>query len=246
MSRNTDDFVVGFEYKRDAERFLRDLKERLASFSLELHPDRTCLIEFGKFSMADRRARGEGRPETFDFLGFTHYCRTTRKGRFGLGRKPMGKRVNRTLKRIKAELRRRMHHDVYEVAASTAESGGGNSPNTMAVAFSGHQAFTRRRIVRTELSGYSPGCAARGRPRAREQPPARRGGGLADTRLSEPQFTPQLHHVVGFATPSVVLLPPAELEIKHRSITLISQVVPQAHAHSVTIVARHVECREWR
>ena len=115
--RYADDFVVGFQYKRDAERFLRDLKERLASFSLELHPDKTRLIEFGKFAMADRRARGEGRPETFDFLGFTHYCRTTRKGRFGLGRKPIGKRVNRTLKRIKAELRRRMHHNVYEVAA---------------------------------------------------------------------------------------------------------------------------------
>ena len=115
--RYADDFVVGFQYKRDAERFLRDLKERLASFSLELHPDKTRLIEFGKFAMADRRARGEGRPETFDFLGFTHYCRTTRKGRFGLGRKPIGKRVNRTLKCIKAELRRRMHHNVHEVAA---------------------------------------------------------------------------------------------------------------------------------
>ena len=115
--RYADDFVVGFQYQRDAERFLRDLKERLASFSLELHPDKTHLIEFGKFAMADRRARGEGRLETFDFLGFTHYCRTTRRGRFGLGRKPIGKRVNRTLKRIKAELRRRMHHNVYEVAA---------------------------------------------------------------------------------------------------------------------------------
>ena len=64
----------------------------------------------------DRWARGERRPETFDFLGFTHYCRTTRKGRFGLGRKPIRKRVNRTLKRIEAELRQRMHHNLYEVA----------------------------------------------------------------------------------------------------------------------------------
>ena len=77
--------VAGFQYKRDAERFLCDLKDRLAVFSLELHPDKTRLLEFGKFAIADRRARGERRPETFDFLGFTHYCRTTRKGRFGLG-----------------------------------------------------------------------------------------------------------------------------------------------------------------
>ena len=114
--RYADDFVVGFEHKSDAERFLRDLKARLASFSLDLHPDKTRLIEFGQHAIARRRARGERRPETFDFLGFTHYCRTTRTGRPGLGRKPMRSRVNRTLKRIKAELRRRMHHDRYEVA----------------------------------------------------------------------------------------------------------------------------------
>ena len=82
--RYADDFVVGFQYKRDAERFLCDLKDRLADFLLELHPGKTRLIEFGRFAMANRRARGERRAETFDFLGFTHYCRTTRKGRFGL------------------------------------------------------------------------------------------------------------------------------------------------------------------
>ena len=114
--RYADDFVVGFQHKRDAKRFLRDLKDRLATFSLELHPDKTRLIEFGRFAAAGRRARGERRPETFDFLGFTHYCLTTRNGWFGLGRKPVGKRVDRTLKRIGAELRRRMHHDPYEVA----------------------------------------------------------------------------------------------------------------------------------
>ena len=114
--RYADDFVVGFQYQRDAERFLHDLKERMASFSLELHPDKTRLIEFGRFAQKNRRARGERRPETFDFLGFTHYCRTTRNGKFGLGRKPVGKRVDRTLRRIGAELRRRMHHNPYEVA----------------------------------------------------------------------------------------------------------------------------------
>ena len=69
------------------KRFLHDLKERMASFSLELHPDKTRLIEFGRFAQKNRRARGERRPETFDFLGFTHYCRTTRNAKFGLGRK---------------------------------------------------------------------------------------------------------------------------------------------------------------
>ena len=114
--RYADDFVVGFQYQRDAERFLHDVKERMASFSLELHPDKTRLIEFGRFAQKNRRARGERRPETFDFLGFTHYCRTTRNGKFGLGRKPVGKRVDQTLRRIGAELRRRMHHNPYEVA----------------------------------------------------------------------------------------------------------------------------------
>ena len=101
--RYADDFVVGFQHKWDAERFLHDLKERMASFSLELHPDKTRLIEFGRFAEKNRRARGERRPETFDFLGFTHYCRTTRNGKFGMGRMPVGKRVNRTLRRIGAE-----------------------------------------------------------------------------------------------------------------------------------------------
>ena len=114
--RYADDAVVGFEHKRDAERFLHALGERLGRFDLALHPDKTRLIEFGRNAEADRRARGLGRPETFDFLGFTHYCRKTRGGRFGLGRKPAAKRVRRTLKRIAEALRRRMHHDLHEVA----------------------------------------------------------------------------------------------------------------------------------
>ncbi len=112
--RYADDFVVGFQHKQDAERFLHDLKERLGRFELELHPDKTRLIEFGRFAIKDRRQRGLGKPETFDFLGFTHYCAKDRKGRFQLGRKPVSKRMVRTLKRIKEELRRRMHHDVRE------------------------------------------------------------------------------------------------------------------------------------
>ena len=107
--RYADDFVAGFQHKRDAERFLEAVKERLGSFDLELHPDKTRLIEFGRFARIDRRQRGQGKPETFDFLGFTHYCTETRRGRFQLGRKPVAKRMARTLKRIKEALRRRMH-----------------------------------------------------------------------------------------------------------------------------------------
>ena len=112
--RYADDYVAGFEHRDDAEHFLRDLKERFRSFELELNADKTRLIEFGRFAESNRRARGKGRPETFDFLGFTHYCRMNRKGRFGLGRKPVRKQMNRTLKRIKIALRRRMHDDVLD------------------------------------------------------------------------------------------------------------------------------------
>ena len=114
--RYADDFVVGFQHKRDAERFLSAVKERFGRFALEIHPDKTRLIEFGRFALKDRRQRGQGRPETFDFLGFTHYCAKDRRGRFQLGRKPVAKRMNRTLKRLKEELRRRMHHDVVDTA----------------------------------------------------------------------------------------------------------------------------------
>ena len=113
--RYADDVVVGFQHKRDAERYLRDIRERLDRFGLSLHPDKTRLVEFGRFASANRRRRGAGRPETFDFLGFTHFCTTTRRGRFRLGRKPIAKRVNRTLARIGEVLRERWHHDIWEV-----------------------------------------------------------------------------------------------------------------------------------
>ena len=94
---------------------MRDVRERLARFSLSLHPDKTRLVEFGRFASLNRRQRGVGKPETFDFLGFTHYCTTTRRGRFRLGRKPVAKRVNRTLARIDEVLRKRWHHDIWEI-----------------------------------------------------------------------------------------------------------------------------------
>ena len=115
--RYADDIVVGFQHKRDAERYLRDVRERLTQFGLSLHPDKTRLVEFGRFAVMNRRGRGAGKPETFDFLGFTHYCTKTRRGRFRLGRKPVAKRVNRTLVRIDEVLRKRWHHDIWEVGA---------------------------------------------------------------------------------------------------------------------------------
>ena len=80
--RFADDFTVGFEFREDAERFLADLRDRFHTFHLELHPDKTRLIEFGRYAARDRKRRGEGKPESFDFLGFTHTCDRTRNGRF--------------------------------------------------------------------------------------------------------------------------------------------------------------------
>ena len=114
--RYADDFVVGFQYRQDAEQFLDDLERRLGKFGLALHPGKTRCIEFGRFAKADRLSRGQRRPETFDFPGFTHYCRTSRKGGFSLGRKPAAKRARRTLQRIGEVLRRRRHDDPEEVA----------------------------------------------------------------------------------------------------------------------------------
>ena len=108
--------VLGFQHRSDAERFLREATARFAEYGLRLHPDKTRLIEFGRFAAANRRQRGQGRPDTFDFLGFTHYCRTTKKGRFGIGRKPIAKRMNRKLKAIKQALQRRQHEDIVQTA----------------------------------------------------------------------------------------------------------------------------------
>ncbi len=112
--RYADDFVVGFQHRTDAEQFLGELRQRLARFHLELHPDKTRLVEFGRFAARDRRRQGTGKPETFDFLGFTHACSTTRKGAFAVLRIPMRTRTTRTLHRIQSELRRRLHHPVAE------------------------------------------------------------------------------------------------------------------------------------
>src|ERR671926_592433 len=114
--RYADDQIVGFEHRRDAERFLADLPERLAPVRRPLHPEKKRLIEVGKGAVAARRARGLGRPETFDFLGFTHFCGTRRDGSgFVLGRKPVRRRMRARLRTIGETLRRRMHDDVAAI-----------------------------------------------------------------------------------------------------------------------------------
>jgi group II intron reverse transcriptase/maturase len=113
VSRYLDDFVVGFEHRDDAERFLVDLRERFARFGLELAAEKTRLIEFGRFAAPDRQKRGLPKPETFDFLGFTHMCVKTRKtGRFLVKRVTSKKRLAVKLRKVKTELRRRRHEPI--------------------------------------------------------------------------------------------------------------------------------------
>ncbi len=110
--RWADDFIVGFEHREDAERFLAGLRGRFAKFGLELHPDKTRLIEFGRFAARNRAARGLGKPETFDFLGFTHICARSKSGRFWVKRITISKRMRAKLKQVKDQLRRRMHQPI--------------------------------------------------------------------------------------------------------------------------------------
>src|SRR5258705_9280719 len=111
--RYADDSIVGFEHWHEAEQFLADLKARLARFGLNLHPEKTRLIEFGRNAIANRRTRGLGKPETFDFLGFKHYCATRRDGSgFVLGRKPMAKRMRTKLREIKKQLMATRHDGI--------------------------------------------------------------------------------------------------------------------------------------
>ena len=110
--RYADDLVIGFEREGDARRFLDAMRERLGEFALSLHPDKTRLIEFGRFAAVDRKRRGLGKPETFAFLGFTFICGKSRRGSFQLHRKTRRDRMRAKLKGIKAELRRRMHQPI--------------------------------------------------------------------------------------------------------------------------------------
>jgi RNA-directed DNA polymerase len=113
--RYADDTIVGFQHRQDAERFLSDLKERLAQYALSLHPEKTRLIEFGRFAAEQRARRGEGKPESFTFLGFKHHCATKKDGAgFQLGRKTERKRMRAKLREIKETLRQHRHKPIDE------------------------------------------------------------------------------------------------------------------------------------
>ena len=114
LVRFADDYVAGFEHREDAERFLADLRDRFAQFGLELHPDKTRLIEFGRFAAENRARRGDRKPETFEFLGLTHICARTRNGRFKLKRVTSKKKMRAKLRAVKAEMRRRRHLPIPE------------------------------------------------------------------------------------------------------------------------------------
>jgi len=127
--RFADDFIVGFEHRGDAERFLAELRERFARFGLELHPEKTRLIEFGRHAAGNRAARGDRKPETFDFLGFTHICATSKNGRFWLKRITIKKRMRAKLKAVKAQIKQRRHLPIPEQGA------------WLAAVVRGHQAY---------------------------------------------------------------------------------------------------------
>ncbi|MCP4966032.1 MAG: group II intron reverse transcriptase/maturase [bacterium] len=116
--RYADDTIVGFQHEHEARAFLEDLKQRLRLFDLTLHPAKTRLIRFGRHAIKQRERLGDGKPETFDFLGFTHFCTRSRKrGSFVIGRKTIKKRMIATLRSIKMELRRRMHDPIAKTGA---------------------------------------------------------------------------------------------------------------------------------
>src|SRR6202047_2315807 len=112
--RYADDIILGFQHQAEADRFLENFRERLGRFGLELHPDKTRRIEFGRFAEQNRKRRGEGKPETFDFLGFTHISGKNRLGRFTVRRKTIRKRMRAKLREIKQQLRERMHDPVRQ------------------------------------------------------------------------------------------------------------------------------------
>jgi group II intron reverse transcriptase/maturase len=112
--RYADDTVLGFQHQAEADRFLENFRERLAKFGLQLHPDKTRRIEFGRSAETNRKRRGEGKPETFDFLGFTHISGKNRRGFFTVKRRTVAKRLRAKLQELKQQLQRRRHHPVAQ------------------------------------------------------------------------------------------------------------------------------------
>src|SRR5437588_6834694 len=162
--RYADDAVIGFQVKSDAERFWKELTERFGRFHLELHPEKTRLLEFGRFAAENRKKRGQGKPETFNFLGFTHICGKTRKGRFTVLRQTIRKRLQAKLNEVKAELRRRMHNPIPEVGRWLGAVVGGhiryygvpmNSPAICLFRFQVGRLW-HRTLCRRSKNGYIP------------------------------------------------------------------------------------------
>jgi RNA-directed DNA polymerase len=110
--RFADDFIAGFEHQGDAQRFLGELRERFAKFGLELHADKTRLVQFGRYAAQQRARRGLGRPETFDFLGLTHICAKDRRGWFRLKRVTISKRMRAKLHEVRDQVYRRRHEPI--------------------------------------------------------------------------------------------------------------------------------------
>ena len=130
LVRFADDFQAGFQHREDAERFLADLRKRFAGLGLELHPDKTRLIEFGRYAVERRKARGDRKPETFEFLGFTHICAKDKHGRFKLKRVTSKKKMRSKLKAVKTEMRRRRHLPIPDKDAGSPGSCKGTTTTT--------------------------------------------------------------------------------------------------------------------
>jgi RNA-directed DNA polymerase len=182
--RWADDFIVGFEHEQDARQFLAELRERFARFGLELHPDKTRLIEFGRHAAERRRGRGLGKPGTFDFLGFTHICAKSRSGRFWLRRITVSKRVRAKLREVGDQLKRRRHQPIPEQGRWLASVVRGHAAyyavpgNTDAVTTFRHQVTRlwfkalRRRSQRTRMTWVRMGrIATRWIPKVRVMHP---------------------------------------------------------------------------
>jgi len=115
MVRFADDMVLGFQYKHEAMRFQEELRRRFAKFNLEVHTEKTSLIEFGRYAVERRKERGDGKPETFDFLGFTHICSKSRLGKFTVLRKTSAKKLRYKIAELKITMRKRLHWSIPDL-----------------------------------------------------------------------------------------------------------------------------------
>src|SRR6516162_2283885 len=172
--RYADDTIVGFQHEHEARAFLDDLKERMRKFELALHPDKTRLIRFGRHAAKQREKLGEGKPETFDFLGFTHFCTRSRKwGTFVIGRKTIKKRMRAKLLAIKIELRRIMHDPIAKTGAWVKQMLKGHL-NYFAVSGQPPEPVVVLQQGEAALARVAQAAQPNGTPQLGEVPPVRR------------------------------------------------------------------------